>query len=69
MGEFDFNALSQGCSLAAPGLALVFLRKHWLKCLDCNLLRNMSVTYILIYFIFVVLLVGRFKPSPHPSLA
>lgn len=51
MGEFDFNALSQGCSLAAPGLILLFPIETPAKMfVDCyHLPGYCSCCYFLVY--------------------
>lgn len=54
MGEFDFNALSQGCSLAAPGSCSPFptLAKIFGNC--CRLMGYMQLLLYFDVFIFVV---------------
>lgn len=55
MGEFDFNVLPPGCSLAAQCLILVFLQKQLLRCLDiASTFWNMTICVLdFIALIFV----------------
>ena len=64
MREFDFNVLSLGCSLAAPGLVLVFLQNHKLRCLEIvfTLLDNVVVVIFLCIYL-CGWAVGRFHST------